>query len=240
MIKVISVAVLVLSLAACALPPKPQLTRAQWLEITTRYYDDVSVDDVLNAAEKLFRLADEKDFQFSHSDNELYAFRSWSAYMVIAASMGTDQWQVTAVPTGGRVRVSLRSTSSSSVITAMPTVQGDLFAATMPGMTGMPTQGTALYALFWSRMDFLLGKSTDWIDCDDVKQWYKQQLVWGDKRALCDGFNITDSSPVPGENERRALIRELEEWEYDSEDSWEPMPKHLQDLKRELKKEKSL
>ncbi|MFJ0446581.1 hypothetical protein WLU10_24370, partial [Bordetella bronchiseptica] len=68
-------------LVGCA-AKQPQLTRSEYLKVTQRTYEGKSAEEVLNAAEKLFRLADGDDFKFFHDDDSMSASRSWIVYVV--------------------------------------------------------------------------------------------------------------------------------------------------------------
>jgi len=52
-------------LAACATPP-PQHTREEWLNMTQHTFKDTTVDKVLEAGEKVLRLADPSDVNVRH------------------------------------------------------------------------------------------------------------------------------------------------------------------------------
>lgn len=191
--------VLVMGLLGCA-ASHPPLSRAEWVTLTTRHYDGVSVDQALNAAEKLFRLADGDDFQISYDDDSLYAYRKWSVYLVLAATMGTDSWLVRARPDGDGVIVTIHVSSQSGSILPVPTAQGDTAVTSTPTMAGPPIEGTALYNLFWARLDYLLGKANRWTDCSEFYKWEDEKNVWGNGEPLCNHFNIADKTPTPSDN----------------------------------------
>lgn len=180
-------------LAGCA-TKQPQLTRAEYLKVTQRTYEGKSADDVFNAAEKLLRLADGDDFRFFHDDSSMSATRSWSVYLILAATMGTDTWTVRAKEMEGSVRVSAALNTSAGSVLPMPTTGGDMSAGSTPGMGGN-VPGTAIYDVFWARMDYLLGKSDKWMTCDESNHRVSMGAVWGPNEALCNGFNVKDDLP---------------------------------------------
>ncbi|MFH0813079.1 MAG: hypothetical protein V2A69_09620 [Pseudomonadota bacterium] len=192
---IVSVVSLCIVFAGCA-TTKPQLTREEWLDTTTRYYDGVSKDEVLKAAERLFRLADGNDFKIVHAEDELYATRNWLVYVVLAAASGTDYWRVTTKSAQNGVKVSVQVNTQSQTIAPMATTSGSWTATTLP-MAGTPVQGTAIYDVFWARMDYLLGKRTDWMDCKQAGERVKKGITWGLNEALCNCFNIKDDKPSP-------------------------------------------
>jgi len=176
--------------------PKRSMTRQEWLTITTRYYRNVTVDEALNSAEKLFRLADGDDFTFSHTSNELRASRQWIVYVVIAVVFGTDHWSIRATQASDGVEMNIQVSSGGS--SPAPFFSGPNLD--MTGTVSMPIgtesiQGSALYDLFWARMDYFLGKKKEWPDCDEANRRKTAKLTWGDLSALCNPFNIKDNMP---------------------------------------------
>lgn len=189
--------IVVLSLVVMAgCVTRPQMNREEWLATTSRTYQGVTKDQVLIAGEKLFRLADGDDFLIVHTDDGLYATRIWSVYLVLAAAMGTDYWTIKTAHVDGGIRASVQVNSQSQAITPMPTTGQDWTAGTTP-MAGSPVMGTAIYDVFWARMDYLLGKSQEWMPCSVSNARMKQRVVWGTNEALCNSFNLKDAHPNP-------------------------------------------
>lgn len=184
-------------LAGCA-TKQPQMTRAEYLLTTQRTYEGATPDDVFEAAQTLFTLADGDDFRFFHDDRSMTASRPWLVYLVLAAAMGTDTWNVRAEPIDGGVKVSTALTTTSGSVLPMPTTGGDMTAGGMPGMGGNVT-GTAIYDVFWARMDFLMGKRDAWMTCDEANARVKSGATWGANEALCNSFNLEDKSPDAGQ-----------------------------------------
>lgn len=182
-------------LAGCA--AKPQLTRDEWLAVTTRYYPDTTVDQALATAEKVLRLADGDDFEIMHQPQALYGVRKWSVYLVLAADFGTDYWNVQAIPENGGVRMTLQVTRQKAAIVPLSTTDGAFTAGALPG-AGTPAKGTVTYALFWDRLSYLLGETVDWVDCGAVKARYIETgQAWGSDDYLCSTLTINDKHPDP-------------------------------------------
>lgn len=203
----------VLVLSACA-ATQPQMTRGQWLEATTRYYPDKTVDDVLVNAEKVLKLAD-NDFQFQHSSNEMNAMRPWSVYMVIAGARGVDYWRIQAVPQDSGVTMTAYVTQQlGGMMTPVPTAGGDISIGTTPG-TGSPVNGTITYAMFWDRLDYMLGQTDQWITCEDShKAYIEAGRAWGVSAPLCDLVTMNDIHPDPVIQAQREKRKELQKESY--------------------------
>ncbi|WP_255631133.1 hypothetical protein [Caballeronia sp. dw_19] len=192
--KIISLVLAVASISGCGVA-HPPMSRDEFLSTTRRDYADISPDQVFSASEKLFRLADGNDFAISWTDDSVIANRSWSIYLVFAASFGTDYWIVKASPANGATRVQATVGSAASPVFGMPTGGGGASATTLPGGV-MPIQGTAIYEVFFARLEYLLGKRSDWMSCQESNDRVKAGTVWGSNDALCNSFNMTDTDPT--------------------------------------------
>lgn len=180
-------------LAGCA-APRPQLSRAEYLAMTSRTLD-APKEQVLEAAEKVLRLADGDDFKIHHHSTGFSAQRNWSVYLVLAAAMGTDFWVVKTSEMGEKTRLELEVGRQASAITPMATTTpGTWTAGTMPA-SATPFDGPALYELFFARMDYLLGTRSDWPTCEWSDERVSRKATWGNNEGLCSAFNITDTKP---------------------------------------------
>lgn len=185
--------VVALFIQGCAVET-PTLTREEWLAVTSRTYVDVTKDEALAATETLFDLADGDDFQISHAQDGLYASRNWVVYLIIGGATGTDYWKVDAVEVPEGVKVSVQVNTQTQAIVPMATTGGD-WTATTTGLAGSPVNGTAIYDVFWGRMDYLLGESEEWMDCETAKRRVQEGLAWGINDALCSPFSVKDNLP---------------------------------------------
>lgn len=191
--RIVFIAILLAFMSGCA-APRPQMSRTEWLAMTQRDYVGVTKDQALEAAEKLLRLADGDDFQITHTEEGLSATRNWLAYLVIAAASGTDFWAIKATPIKEGVRVSMQVNTQSQAVSPMATTGNNWTATTMP-MSGSPVTGTAIYDVFWARLDYLLGKTTQWMTCETADERVSKKITWGNNEALCNGFNMKDENP---------------------------------------------
>lgn len=173
----------------CATTPPPEMTRQEYLALVNRTYDGASAEEVLAATEKLFRLADPDDVKFQHFDNGLRVHRPWMIYVVLAATVGTDVWDVRVAPTQGGTRITVHLSTTTGSITGAPmtTSGGHTYtqAITTPPAGGIPVSSTAVYDLFWARLDYLLGRRDDWMTCEEVTARVKKGFVYGSTEALC-------------------------------------------------------
>ncbi|MBW1722535.1 MAG: hypothetical protein JRJ78_10760 [Deltaproteobacteria bacterium] len=161
----------ILLLAGCATTQR-HLSREEWMQVRNRHYANISPEQVLKAAEKLFILADNKDFKFSYNNNSLKAVRWASPFPVNI----WYHWDIVAVPSGNGtdVNVSISTTAAGFGVPG--------------GMT--PHDSPDVINLFYSRLDYLLGKSTVWLSCNDYK---KKNPRSSTLEALC--LLAEDSSP---------------------------------------------
>lgn len=161
-------------------PEEIAAERERQLKMITRVYPDKKAEDVILAADRVFRLADD-DYTVSHSPTGLHAQRNWMVYMVITAAMGTDNWNLVTenLPEGG-VKVMVTHSGQGSSVTAMPvaTTTGgySATAVTTPGMQNMTTQ-PAIYQLFFARLDYFLGKRADWVTCKQAGDLFTEGFL---------------------------------------------------------------
>jgi len=194
---------LILLLCGCA--TIPQLTREESLKLrneqiatTTKIYNNVTKEDVLIATDKLFRLADGDDFTITHTENTVLGNRRWLIYLVLAAAMGQDNWIVAAEenPVDKTVKVVVRVSTVSNNLAPMMTTGGanTWSVATLPGVENT-IPGKALYYIFFKRLDYLLGITDEWLDCERADAIIKEEKISGSTECLCNSFNIKDSKP---------------------------------------------
>ena len=199
----ITVLILLLFLITSCAPQNKILTREEALRerseqiaATTRTYYNIKSDEVLIAADRLFRLADGSDFDIVHTENSVIANRKWLVYLVFAAAFGTDHWIVLAEQDGANVKVAVRVNTTNTPIAPMATTGGSQTwtAVTLPGVESS-IKGRALYEIFFQRLDYLLGKSIEWWDCPKAEQKIEEMKLEGLYEPLCNSFNIADDHP---------------------------------------------
>jgi len=182
--------------AACATRHQP-LTRAEWLDISKECYSGVPKEVLISAAEKILILADGEDMTFTHYEDGFTATRMWAEYYIIAFAMGTDVWrfQVKEQPDGSMCAHIQVSISAGSVL-PHPTTGGNVGLATTP-TTGHSVQGTAIYNLFWHRLDNLLGLNNYWVCCKVASRLMDNDSVdwWGNISPLCNPLNTRNTRP---------------------------------------------
>lgn len=173
-------------LAACASSPK--LSNEEYKTLTNREYIGVTKDQVLQAAEELLRLADGDDFKIEKSPESLSATRRWREYVVISYEWGDDLWNVKTHSTNSSITAAVQ-------ISRKVGYSGNLAYLSFDHPDNI-VDGTAIYDLFWARMDYLLGKRPDWMTCEMSDNRVKQKIVWGDNAPLCHMLNIKDNKPT--------------------------------------------
>lgn len=186
--KKLFIIIVALMLTACA--THREITRAEFVSATTRTYDKTS-EEVLLAAEKLFKLADGDDFKLQHTEDSIIATRNWILYVVIGASTGTDQWLVKTTKTpDSKTKISIAVGISTSQL-----LPGFNQVVTMNGVAGEPPYGIAAYDLFFRRLEYLLGLRSEWTTCKMADDLIKQKVVWGNNETLCNSFNMKNIDP---------------------------------------------
>lgn len=194
MLKWISLFFIITFFYGCA--ARPQMTRDQWIDNTNRVYSDVTMDQMLLATEKVLRLSDGDDYRFFYEENGFFAERRWVAYMVFAAAVGVDYWLIKVTEDGDKIRVNLTVNSAASGVAATPVVgANNSYVVQSASLPGARVDGNALYSLYWSRLDYILEKNDEWLECNSVYNWVKFKKLWGDFSPLCNIFNVKDDVP---------------------------------------------
>ena len=174
-------------------PPKkevvtPHLTREEWLTVTTRIYEGVAKDQLISAAESVLRLAGGEYMKVSHTENGLTATRNWQYYAILQAEKGGDYWtfKVEPLPTSIKATVQLTSKREFYAYGILPAHAKD-----------SSVEGTAIYDVFWSRIDYMLGRTPEWMSCEMSDKKIDEGLVWGENTALCSILYMENKTP-PG------------------------------------------
>jgi hypothetical protein len=187
-------------------PEEAEAERERQIQMVTRVYEGKSQKDVLMAADRIFRL-DDSDYVISHAETSLVAKRNWMLYMVLATAFGTDTWAIETFQEGNATKVITRHSGQSQSMVPTPTMgfngQMGMTGSTGPAMQGMSTW-SGPYRLFYERMDYLLGKRTDWVRCRDAKEGYEGNL---DPLCMCaedllpDGTSYKKAAPAKKDEE---------------------------------------
>ena len=99
-------------------------------------------------------------FEFSHGLNGFSARRPYFIYGGLASAFGREQWDIKTEQTPAGIR------ASASVFDA-----GDVHGGLAIGRYNDVAISPAVYRLFWSRVEFVLGRRPDWVTCRDAGQW---------------------------------------------------------------------
>lgn len=162
-------------LSACS-QKRPNLTREQWIDMTSHTFKNTTVNEVLKTGEKVLQLSDPDDIKIYHLQNKLVGSRKYLVYMVIAADMGSYNFDLSAIQKGPDVETQLLIGHSNQpilpAITYTPGNQGNGIGGTAaPGVAnvGNPMDWREQYDLFFSRIDALL-YNKPWIICDEIRE----------------------------------------------------------------------
>lgn len=140
-------------------------TREQWLEGTTRVYDNVTTDQVLLATEKIFVLADESDVTFAHRQNGIKISRFTAPFPAVVYF----HWDIQCEPVDNGVKVTVIDLSASG-------------QALLSYIEPNPLSGLSVIDLYFKRLEYLLGKSQQWYSCKDYEQAFPDHTSL---EALC-------------------------------------------------------
>lgn len=144
-------------------------------------------EQVIEAAESVLRLAGGKYMSISHTDDGFTAVRIWYYYVVLQSERGSDHWTFKAETTPAGIKAKVQITSKR-----------ELHAyGVMPGKAkDNAVEGTAIYDFFWDRMDYLLGKTPEWMSCEIAEEKIEKGIVWGEIKALCGILCLENNMPT--------------------------------------------
>jgi len=177
-------------LAHCSSPGEGPLTRedslVRWerlIQITHKTYAGVTRDDVLFAADKLFRSADDQSLRQRTEDGLLASRRLSNGEPHGPSSVAN--WFIKTEETPEGVKVTARAVlASSPVVQKSGTGELSDYPTVLPPAEDL-VQSEALYGLFFAQLDHLLRKSDRWVSCEDADPFLMDQGLKGSVEALC-------------------------------------------------------
>lgn len=171
-------ALLVLAVS-CASPRR--MTTNERQALAQKEYSHLSREELIDAAKQVFVLMDKKDVEFQTTENGFVASRDWFMYRVVHASCGTDFWKFEVKEENGKLVASIR-----------PSVRYGLVESEEKGAL---VQGSAIYDMFWSRLDYLVGQSNKWPTCEEALKKSQSNQTWGSLEQICDSITLSDELP---------------------------------------------
>ncbi|WP_154667247.1 hypothetical protein [Niveispirillum irakense] len=150
------------------------MTKEQVDAMFERRYEGIKQEDVKKSAMNVLVLADGDDFKFSEFGDGFSASHS----STLLPGQGTV-WNFRVREDGGVVIAKLEALSQNNY------------------SSGRLAGGSALFDLFWQRLDYLVGKKSDWTTCDEQEaKKDKDPNLWGHIEALCF-IEMKDMVPSP-------------------------------------------
>lgn len=157
-------------MGGCALPDKKP-THEEMEQAQLRYYPGRTPGQIYDATKKVFELADGDDVAFSKNPQSLKAKRT--SFMLFSVII--EDWEIQAIEENGGTKV--HTTAQLNV----------------DGFTMYP-RDTGGYALFYRRLDYLLGLSDQWMTCEEYELQIEKNPTWGRDGWWCT--NADDNLPV--------------------------------------------
>ena len=172
--KFISVVILFSFLASgCAVSGYREMTKEEAVEAATRYFKGVTRPQVLDASQKVLELFDGSNFMFSREGSKLIGTRRFpNMPLTRQRRQYTDTWRVVALQKGEGIIATVYLERSSPEIGV--------------GAYTRSPRGPAAYYLFWKRMDYQLGQSSQWFTCHDLRMAIDRGETWGETTWLCE------------------------------------------------------
>ena len=143
-----------------------QPTDEEMLQAQVRVYQAKTPEQIQAATKRLFQLADKDDVHFAPTPRGVKVRRLTMG--------GTEAWEIETTPehTGTKVYVSMEFRAEGVSLLA---------------------RDAGPYALFFHRLDYLLGLSNTWMTCHDYEVQISENPTWGNDGYLC--FLADDNLP---------------------------------------------
>jgi hypothetical protein len=200
----IGVAVIFL-FAGCA--ARKQLSYEEYLDVKEEYdrarthlFADTTKKSVIKATARVFELSDGSDFHMSYHEDAIAAYRDWNMYLVFGSVFAHEYWYLLVEQDGpdvvARARtytiargglIPLGAPMPSDAIPRMVLSDDNVNPKTV---SEAEINDGAVYCHLFSRMNVILGRSDDWISCDEAED---HPAVKADLETLC--INAKDFEP---------------------------------------------
>jgi len=177
MLRHMLIAGLAVGLQACATPPEVK----DWRPFQERTFKGVTEDELIDALDVVFQHSRPGKYEFRIAPGRVTATRRVNHFLVLSTVQGTESWTVELQATATEVRA----------ITDVEFVGASLPYATP--LSSRPDRPGA-YSLLWDRVEYVLGRQSDWVSCD---QWRSSEgLTTADLQflGLC-GYMADDTVP---------------------------------------------
>jgi hypothetical protein len=175
-------------LCGCAAPHQIR-DRSDFLAEAQREYPGETRERLITAAETVLKISDPADFEFRHTLAGFTGLRRYFIYAVLAAAEGREKWEFTTeqLP-NGVMRAAI------TVSEAGTTVGGNSSTPYEGQMASIP-----LYRLFWARVEYVLGRRSDWITCDEAAKPLQASNTNAATAlgGLCGGTSNGRDAPAP-------------------------------------------
>ena len=138
------------------------------VKVQTRDYPGITKEQVLLASERIFQLADGSDMNITRGSSVLEVKRSHDSLVY------KSSWE--------RWRVETREVEGSTFVKVSAVFDKE-------GSKIYP-RGVGAYHLFFARLDYMLGASSNWMTCSQYQAKLRRDVSWGhENRFLCKHAN---------------------------------------------------
>lgn len=104
----------IMVLSGCAV--NREVSREDWLNMTSHTFKNTSVDSVLKAADKVMHLSDPSDVTVSHTPDSMLGYRKFMIYAVFSATFGRYEFALHAKQNGPDVETRLDITNGTTAV----------------------------------------------------------------------------------------------------------------------------
>lgn len=172
------------------------LRTATQLDLRTRYYPGETEDNVLEQITTVFELA-QADYRILYGKHGVIAYRKWGWETMADEELGFGgraYWYADVERQPGGVQVRVRAIPAADPHTPLdPKEHEGRPGRLVSQLTLMPedplpdedVEAEALYAVFFNRLDVLLGQNRFWLYCRAAEEYAKMEGLRGGLDAWC-------------------------------------------------------
>jgi hypothetical protein len=156
--RLMGAAALAASLGLCGCAQPHQIAdRQEYVAEATRAFPGETRERVIAAAQKVLKLSDPQDFDFRYTIDGFVGLRRYFVYAVLASQSGQEKWEFATREQPGVIEASVSISEAGRVSGGYSTTPFERAMNSIP-----------LYRLFWSRVEYVLGRRPDWISCAEA------------------------------------------------------------------------
>jgi hypothetical protein len=181
-------------MTACT-PAHRVTDHAEWLKEATRVWPGETRARVIAAAETVVKHADPRDTTVEYNRHGFAARRKFLIYAVVATASGTENWTFSSAENEDGASATVRIIQRG---TAQAGNYSERFRENQVYLGSL--------RLFYARIDYLLGRRPDWINCAEAAEKLALPAANPGLQSLCSLTHQGRNAPPPPRVPQKAAV----------------------------------